>query len=161
MPSSPSCRGQERAASSSPKDRGASTSPTTSAIKTVQGILATLQVRHCTEANILFPSQNIFSIHQIFCQAGQLSLNQLVALQSSAPLLPSPWSLPSLGAVSAVSPDSGASSVQQLYLQQQQHALQQSLHTLLPLHPQLHTTGQTHTLLLQNQVRKLLHGQNI
>ena len=90
-----------------------------------------------------------------------MSLNQLVALQSSAPLLPSPWSLPSLGAVSAVSPDSGASSVQQLYLQQQQHALQQSLHTLLPLHPQLHTTGQTHTLLLQNQVRKLLHGQNI
>ena len=75
-----------------------------------------------------------------------------MALQSSAPLLPSPWSLPSLGAVSAVTPDSGASSVQQLYLQQQQ-ALQQSLHTLLPLHPQLHTTGQTHTLLLQNQVR--------
>ena len=78
-----------------------------------------------------------------------------MALQSSAPLLPSPWSLPSLGAVSAVTPDSGASSVQQLYLQQQQAALQQSLHTLLPLHPQLHTTGQTHTLLLQNQVRNI------
>ena len=101
------------------RNREASTSPTTSAIKTVQNILATLQ-------------------------AGQMSLNQLLALQTShqshQSLLP-PWSLPHLphlpGLGLADSPG-----VQQLYLQQ-------SLHSLLPPgYQQPHNN----TIILQNQV---------
>ena len=93
------------------RNREASTSPTTSAIKTVQNILATLQ-------------------------AGQMSLNQLLALQTSPqPLLP-PWALPHLplpGLGLAESPG-----VQQLYL-----------HSLLPPgYQQPHNN----TIILQNQV---------
>ena len=97
------------------RNREASTSPTTSAIKTVQNILATLQ-------------------------AGQMSLNQLLALQTShQPLLP-PWALPHLPLPGLGLADSPG--VQQLYLQQ-------SLHSLLPPgYQQPHNN----TIILQNQV---------
>ena len=101
------------------RNREASTSPTTSAIKTVQNILATLQ-------------------------AGQMSLNQLVALQTSQSqphqsLLP-PWALPHLALPGLGLGDSPG--VQQLYLQQ-------SLHSLLPPgYQQPHNN----TFILQNQV---------
>ena len=39
-----------------------------------------------------------------------------------------------------------------MYLQQQQHVLQQTLQNMMPSYPSLHNNGQTHTLLLQNQV---------
>ena len=99
----------------------ASTLPTTSAIKTGQNILASL---HAT----------------------QMPLTQPVVLQ--APL--SPWN--SLGL--PLAPGlliSEAGYMQQLYLQQHHHALQQNLHTLMP--PYTHPSGQTQTMMLQNQVR--------
>ena len=110
----------------SPRDREASTSPTTSAIKTVQNILASLH-------------------------AAQTPLTQLVALQ--APL--SPWSslglplAPGLQGLASLSSEAG--NMQQLYLQHHHHALQQTLHTLMP--PYTHPSGQTQTMMLQNQVR--------
>ena len=89
IPSSPSCSKERH--SSSPQDREASTSPTTSAIKTVQNILARLQAD------------------------AQTPLSQLVALQAPppAPLL-APW----LGLAPGLqSLASEAGNMQQLYLQ--------------------------------------------
>ena len=136
IPSSPSCSKDpcqssspvqlSSCQSSSPRDREASTSPTTSAIKTVQNILASLH-------------------------AAQTPLTQLVALQ--APL--SPWSslglplAPGLQGLASLSSEAG--NMQQLYLQHHHHALQQTLHTLMP--PYTHPSGQTQTMMLQNQVR--------
>ena len=127
IPSSPSCSKERH--SSSPQDREASTSPTTSAIKTVQNILASLQ-------------------------AAQTPLSQLVALQAphTAPLL-TPWSLPLTPGLQGLTSEAG--NMQQLYLQHQHHALQQTLHSLLPAYPH-HNNGQTQTMLLQNQVRQKL-----
>ena len=125
IPSSPSCSKERH--SSSPQDREASTSPTTSAIKTVQNILARLQAD------------------------AQTPLSQLVALQAPppAPLL-APW----LGLAPGLqSLASEAGNMQQLYLQHQHHALQQTLTSLMPAYPH-HNNGQTQTMLLQNQVRQ-------
>ena len=148
IPSSPSCSKERHSSSPShlsktDRDREASTSPTTSAIKTVQSILATLQ-------------------------AGQMSLNQLLALQSSpSPSLIPPWSLPLTSLASLTSPltsapdSSTGGSMQQMYLQQQQQVLQQTLHNLMPGYPPFHSTGQTHTMLLQNQVQSIRDTQII
>eukprot|EP00090_Calanus_glacialis_P003812 TRINITY_DN12850_c0_g1_i1.p1 TRINITY_DN12850_c0_g1~~TRINITY_DN12850_c0_g1_i1.p1 ORF type:complete len:489 (+),score=97.47 TRINITY_DN12850_c0_g1_i1:99-1565(+) len=113
-------------ASSSPKDREASTSPTTSAIKTVQSALATLQ-------------------------AGQMSLNQLLALQSTQQPPIMPWALPPLNGLSVPLPGScGSENTLQIFLQQQQQILQQQIQTLLP-----YQTGSTQTaMFLQNQVQQ-------
>ena len=122
IPSSPSCTKERH--SSSPntiikdRNREASTSPTTSAIKTVQNILATLQ-------------------------AGQMSLNQLAALQTSQSaqsVLP-PWSFPPLSLPGLGLPESSLE--RSLYL-----------HSLLPPTYQPAHSGQAHTIILQNQVQQ-------
>ena len=87
-------------------------------------------------------------------QAAQTPLSQLVALQAphTAPLL-TPWSLPLTPGLQGLTSEAG--NMQQLYLQHQHHALQQTLHSLLPAYPH-HNNGQTQTMLLQNQVRQTL-----
>ena len=114
-------------ASSSPKDREASTSPTTTAIKTVQSALATLQ-------------------------AGQMSLNKLLALQSaqSPPIMP--WALPPLPTPSLPLPGSPESenATLRIFLQQQQQILQQQIQNLVP-----YQTGTAQTaIFLQNQIQQ-------
>ena len=122
IPSSPSCTKERH--SSSPntiikdRNREASTSPTTSAIKTVQNILATLQ-------------------------AGQMSLNQLAAMQTSqsAQTVLPPWSFPPLSLPGLGLPESSLE--RSLYL-----------HSLLPPTYQPAHSGQAHTIILQNQVQQ-------
>ena len=114
-------------ASSSPKERDASTSPTTSAIKTVQSALATLQ-------------------------AGQMSLNQLLALQSTQQPPIMPWALPPLNNLSLPLPGTCGSenATLRIFLQQQQQILQQQIQNTLP-----YQTGSTQTaMFLQNQVQQ-------
>ena len=127
IPSSPTCNKERH--SSSPntiikdRNREASTSPTTSAIKTVQNILATLQ-------------------------AGQMSLNQLLAIQSSQSqtLLP-PWTFPQMSLPGLSLPESHQHLSSSLYLHQ-------GLHSLLPPSYQGPHTGQAHTIILQSQVQQ-------
>ncbi|XP_023333499.1 protein nubbin [Eurytemora carolleeae] len=132
LPSSPpvASSSPKPAACSSP-NMTASGSPTTAALQTVQTALAALQ-------------------------AGQMSLNQLIALQATQQNLP--WSGLNMNAnnfnTSSINVSRfGMSEVGtlQVYLQQQQQNLQQQIQNLLLFQP---NQSQTTALFLQSQVQK-------
>jgi len=130
---SPNSSGGSHDLASSPPAAASSplrTSPTTSSLNTVQTALAALQ-------------------------AGQMSLNQLMALQASQSQSPVPWGhLPARQPTPSLNLSGcSLSEIQalQLFLQQQQQNLQQQLQNVLMFQP---GTAQSTAMFLQSQVQQ-------